>query len=169
MTLQGPQCFSMRCTSASSPTALVPAGHSQVARRSSLMTVPSRRTAHSTRAVAFANTATFAATNGTAWLSSAASALGFAIGAVWIVREMMMEQERSESDGDVECPTCGGTGYVECFCTRWSDGDGGCGTCQGTLKMTCNGCGGTGTGIPLAARVMAHRRGPLINVDNRRG
>jgi hypothetical protein len=82
---------------------------------------------------------------------------------VWVVARWLLltslgvQQERSESEADVECPTCGGTGYIECICTRWSDGDAGCGTCQGTLKMTCNGCGGTGTGIPLTARVMARR------------
>ncbi|XP_076928682.1 uncharacterized protein LOC143596918 [Bidens hawaiensis] len=51
------------------------------------------------------------------------------------------------------CSSCNGTGRVSCLCNRWSDGDGGCRTCAGSGRMTCNSCGGSGTGRPLPVRI----------------
>jgi hypothetical protein len=56
------------------------------------------------------------------------------------------------------CETCGGSGYVECFCTRWSDGDDrGCGSCGGSLNTVCKSCRGGGTAVPIEARVLIRR------------
>jgi len=56
------------------------------------------------------------------------------------------------------CETCGGSGYVECFCTRWSDGDDrGCGSCGGSLNTVCKSCRGGGTAVPIQARVLIRR------------
>ncbi len=58
-------------------------------------------------------------------------------------------------EGEQMCETCGGTGYVECFCTRWSDGDArGCGSCGGSLHAQCHSCRGGGTAVPIEARVL---------------
>mmetsp|Transcript_8467 Transcript_8467/g.25445 ORF Transcript_8467/g.25445 Transcript_8467/m.25445 type:complete len:128 (-) Transcript_8467:222-605(-) len=48
------------------------------------------------------------------------------------------------------CGRCGGSGYVDCFCTKWdysaaSDGRRcGCDTCHGSLKEKCPKCNGSG-------------------------
>ena len=58
-------------------------------------------------------------------------------------------------EGERACETCGGTGVVECFCTRWSDGDArGCGSCGGSLNAACHSCRGGGTAVPIEARVL---------------
>ena len=67
----------------------------------------------------------------------------------------------SRSEQQQECPKCGGTGFVECFCTRWSDGDGGCGSCRGTGRMVCNACGGGGTAVPIKATLPAQSRNEI--------
>lgn len=81
-----------------------------------------------------------------------ASGLGFAAGAVWLGLELMKDQEQ-ESEHRQECPKCGGSGYVECACSRWSDGDTGCSTCRGTGAAVCNACGGGGTAVPISAKL----------------
>uniref|UniRef100_A0A7C9D9I9 Uncharacterized protein n=1 Tax=Opuntia streptacantha TaxID=393608 RepID=A0A7C9D9I9_OPUST len=53
------------------------------------------------------------------------------------------------------CPSCNGSGWVSCFCNRWSDGDAGCRTCAGSGRMSCSSCGGSGTGRPLPIRMAA--------------
>ena len=67
-------------------------------------------------------------------------------------------QAKTEEDGPrSECETCNGTGYVECWCSRWSDGDGGCSTCRGTQRMVCSSCRGGGTAVPIEARLIIRR------------
>lgn len=68
-------------------------------------------------------------------------------------------QAPAEEETRRECETCGGTGLVECWCSRWSDGDGGCSTCRGSGRMICASCRGGGTAVPIKARVY---------IDNRR-
>lgn len=52
-----------------------------------------------------------------------------------------------------ECENCSGTGFVECWCNRWSDNDGGCSTCRGSGRMVCSSCRGGGTAVPIQARI----------------
>jgi len=71
----------------------------------------------------------------------------------WIGYQLVLQSGNGEP-GARECETCGGTGVVDCFCTRWSDGDSrGCGTCGGSLKMACSSCGGGGTAVPILGKV----------------
>ncbi|KAI3977238.1 hypothetical protein MKX01_035968 [Papaver californicum] len=51
------------------------------------------------------------------------------------------------------CPSCNGTGRVNCMCSRWSDGDVGCRSCAGSGRSVCSSCGGSGTGRPLPVQV----------------
>ena len=45
---------------------------------------------------------------------------------------------------------CGGSGYSECLCTRWSDGDSAsCPTCRGSGRSVCERCRGGGTMSPV--------------------
>jgi hypothetical protein len=81
-------------------------------------------------------------------LSNIASALAVGVGAWYFLSRQQQQQE-----GTQECPKCGGTGMVECFCTRWSDGDVGCGSCRGTGKTVCSACGGGGTAVPITAKL----------------
>lgn len=60
-----------------------------------------------------------------------------------------------QTKGDTSCPKCGGTGKVECMCTRWSDGDVGCPACEWTGWAPCNNCGGGGLKRPLTADLYA--------------
>lgn len=63
-------------------------------------------------------------------------------------------QSQADDGARKECETCGGTGYVECWCKRWSDGDArGCGTCRGSRRMMCSSCSGGGTAVPIEARI----------------
>ncbi|KAH0466528.1 uncharacterized protein LOC110114691 [Dendrobium catenatum] len=64
--------------------------------------------------------------------------------------------------GSPRCPTCKGTGRVDCFCSRWSDGDVGCRTCAGSGRMACNSCGGSGTGRPIPARISVRSDRPPL-------
>ncbi|KAL2927070.1 Chaperone protein DnaJ [Bienertia sinuspersici] len=43
----------------------------------------------------------------------------------------------------LRCPSCNGSGWVSCFCSRWSDGDVGCHTCRGSGRAACPKCGGS--------------------------
>lgn len=84
-------------------------------------------------------------------LTQLASALAWA--AVAYLGYKVAFQDERPSQG-TECETCGGTGVVDCFCTRWSDGDRtGCSACHGTLKTICNSCRGGGTRVPIEAKV----------------
>jgi len=84
-------------------------------------------------------------------LSNIASAAAVGIGAWWFLTRQQPQ------DGTQECPKCGGSGMVECFCTRWSDGDVGCSSCRGSGKMVCNACGGGGTAVPITAKLRIDR------------
>ncbi|CAO2042000.1 unnamed protein product [Urochloa humidicola] len=63
------------------------------------------------------------------------------------------------------CATCGGTGKVACFCSRWSDGDVGCRSCAGSGRAPCRSCrgsgGGGGTGRRALVRVAVRAQRPL--------
>lgn len=84
-------------------------------------------------------------------LTQLASALAWA--AVAYLGYKVAFQDERPSPG-TECETCGGTGVVDCFCTRWSDGDRtGCSACDGTLKTICHSCRGGGTRVPIEAKV----------------
>ncbi|KAK3284760.1 hypothetical protein CYMTET_7606 [Cymbomonas tetramitiformis] len=75
-------------------------------------------------------------------------AVGGVMGVMYIARELFM-QDAGEGDDSQACPTCRGTGEVECMCTRWSDGDVGCSSCNYSGRMVCNSCRGGGTGVPI--------------------
>lgn len=62
-------------------------------------------------------------------------------------------QEEVDRRGKKECDTCEGTGYMTCFCDRWSDKDVGCGACAGSGRMRCTSCGGGGTAVPIEAKL----------------
>lgn len=84
-------------------------------------------------------------------LTQLASALAWA--AVAYLGYKVAFQDERPSPG-TECETCGGTGLVDCFCTRWSDGDRtGCSACNGSLKTICHSCRGGGTRVPIEAKV----------------
>lgn len=99
-------------------------------------------------------------------LTHLAQLTGFAIGALFIGRELVMEREREKEPRDV-CESCNGTGRVACVCQRWSDDDSGCGTCGNTGMMACKDCHGGGTKVPVARVIPIYaknedryRRGP---------
>lgn len=69
-----------------------------------------------------------------------------------LVSQPALLQRESEPEGP-PCPTCGGSGKVDCICQRWSDGDFGCSTCGGSGKATCSNCGGGGTAQPQVQRI----------------
>lgn len=74
-------------------------------------------------------------------------------GVFWFAYRLLLQMNDSESHGR-ECETCGGSGYVECFCTRWSDGDSkGCSSCGGSLQTVCHSCRGGGTAVPILGKV----------------
>lgn len=85
-------------------------------------------------------------------ISQATSAVLWSV-ALWLGYSLVLQQDNA--DGNVrECETCGGSGLVDCMCTRWSDGDRkGCSSCQGTLKTTCHACRGGGTAVPIVSKV----------------
>ncbi|KAG0491145.1 hypothetical protein HPP92_008008 [Vanilla planifolia] len=66
--------------------------------------------------------------------------------------------------GGPRCPTCKGTGRVDCFCSRWSDGDVGCRTCAGSGRRTCSSCGGSGTGRPIPVSLSVRSNHPPIRL-----
>ena len=60
---------------------------------------------------------------------------------------------QEESGPRRECDTCNGTGYVECWCLRWSDADGGCSSCRQTGRMVCSSCRGGGNAVPIESKL----------------
>lgn len=97
-------------------------------------------------------------------LSHLASLTGFALGALFVGRELAMEQD-SEQEGREVCESCKGTGTVPCICQRWSDDDAGCGTCGNSGMMACQDCGGGGTKVAVARMVPIYAK----NEDRYRG
>jgi len=74
-------------------------------------------------------------------------------GVFWFAYKSISQTTNNEPQGR-ECETCGGSGYVECFCTRWSDGDRqGCSSCGGSLQKVCHSCRGGGTAVPILGKV----------------
>lgn len=63
------------------------------------------------------------------------------------------EQEELQTTTRRPCPTCSGSGYEACHCTRWSDGDVGCSTCGRSGMMKCRSCGGGGTAVPIKVSI----------------
>ena len=49
--------------------------------------------------------------------------------------------------GREDCPTCEGTGYATCACTKWSNDGEGCGACNYTCRTICPSCRGGGKGV----------------------
>eukprot|EP00891_Asterochloris_glomerata_P009456 jgi/Astpho2/9456/Aster-01714 len=90
-------------------------------------------------------------------LINMASAAALIVAAWWY----LSTAQPSRSERQQECPKCGGTGFVECFCSRWSDNDAGCGSCRGTGRMVCNACGGGGTAVPIKATLPAQTRNDI--------
>jgi hypothetical protein len=77
------------------------------------------------------------------------------IGAAFMAYQLVLQNE-APTPGQKECERCNGTGYVECFCTRWSDASSdktGCSSCHGSKKMQCSSCGGGGTTSPIVERL----------------
>lgn len=74
-----------------------------------------------------------------------------ALGLAYIGFELFGASTSGSEDDEYRepCSSCGGTGLVECFCSRWSDNDAGCGTCGNTGRMVCSSCRGGGTGVPV--------------------
>ena len=74
-----------------------------------------------------------------------------AAGVLWLaVEDWRAGRTRAEQESGEPCANCGGTGVVDCMCTRWSDGDAGCGSCGYTTKTACTACGGGGNASPIA-------------------
>lgn len=90
-------------------------------------------------------------------LGQIVNGLAAVVGAGLIARELLSPASSGIADEDA-CPTCRGSGYEECMCTRWSDNDVGCGICGNTREMKCRGCGGGGTKVPIACRIPADSR-----------
>jgi len=93
-----------------------------------------------------------------------ASAAAWA-GVAYLGYQLKLQQDDAGRRGDKkECETCGGTGVVDCICTRWSDGDqSGCGGCRGTRQMACSSCGGGGMAVPIEAKVYIKRESDYLN------
>jgi hypothetical protein len=72
--------------------------------------------------------------------------LTFEILFVWL-------QDRFDSSSSTACPSCGGSGYEACMCTRWSDGDVGCNSCAQTGYTRCKSCGGNGKAVPRVIKI----------------
>lgn len=49
--------------------------------------------------------------------------------------------------GREDCPTCEGSGFSTCPCTKWSNDGEGCGNCNYTCRTICPSCRGGGKGV----------------------
>lgn len=95
-------------------------------------------------------------------LASGAAALAGVLAGRW--DELVAVNRRPpRDDGAIACGSCNGTGYVDCFCTRWDyssleSEDGarkstkGCTKCRGSRKEPCSKCGGGGLLVPMLRR-----------------
>jgi len=93
-------------------------------------------------------------------VSQIASTLTVGAVGLWLLhKELQLEQDRVESPFKEPCPSCGGSGYERCACTRWSDGDVGCSSCSRTGYTRCRSCGGGGTAVPI--KVSIPKRDPM--------
>lgn len=95
--------------------------------------------------------------SGTGIMIQAASALAWAAVLGFGANLFLKQQSEPEDAPRSECSACSGTGYVECWCSRWSDGDAGCGTCRGSGSMVCQSCRGGGTAVPIEARLIIRK------------
>lgn len=108
-------------------------------------------------------------------LASGAAALAGVLAGRW--DELVAVNRRPPRDDNaIACSSCNGTGYVDCFCTRWDysslkSEDGarkaskGCSKCHGTQKEPCSKCGGGGLLVPMLRRSALPAR---ISDDNGR-
>mmetsp|Transcript_2578 Transcript_2578/g.7733 ORF Transcript_2578/g.7733 Transcript_2578/m.7733 type:complete len:154 (+) Transcript_2578:246-707(+) len=69
--------------------------------------------------------------------------------AAWLVTDILKERQNAMNDS--ACAGCDGTGYVDCFCTKWNFSSASsnlerarCGSCHGSLKEKCPKCNGSG-------------------------
>lgn len=77
-----------------------------------------------------------------------------AVGAYLLSKqETSAEQDQFDSSSRTSCPSCGGSGYEACMCTRWSDGDVGCNSCSHTGYTKCRSCGGNGKAVPRLIKI----------------
>lgn len=88
------------------------------------------------------------------FLIQAASAVAWTSAVFMAGRLFLGQQSQAEEEPRQECESCKGTGYVECWCSRWSDDDSGCGTCRGSGMMVCSSCRGGGTSVPILAKLV---------------
>jgi len=84
--------------------------------------------------------------------------IGAAVGVALVARELTKEKADARSDETDNCPKCGGSGFEECLCSRWSDDDCGCNTCHGSGRMTCYGCRGGGKRSPVLLDIRVEGR-----------
>eukprot|EP00775_Hariotina_reticulata_P002435 gene2435-biopygen4003 len=88
------------------------------------------------------------------WIAGQAVGVGVAAAAAWwLSRQPEEAQDQMETTSRRPCPSCGGTGFEECMCHKWSDGDVGCSSCSHTGYMRCRSCGGNGTAVPIKVSI----------------
>lgn len=97
--------------------------------------------------------ATAAGVDAISTISQAATLATLAYGAYMVLSQDPFPEQDASYEQREPCPTCGGSGYEACLCTRWSDGDVGCSSCSKTGYMRCRNCGGGGTARPLLVKV----------------
>lgn len=82
------------------------------------------------------------------------STLAAGVAAYYFSRQMdIAGEDHLQATARRPCPTCSGSGYEACHCTRWSDGDVGCSSCGRSGMMKCRSCGGGGTAVPIKVTV----------------
>eukprot|EP00878_Enallax_costatus_P000343 GHUV01000424.1.p1 GENE.GHUV01000424.1~~GHUV01000424.1.p1 ORF type:complete len:143 (+),score=22.98 GHUV01000424.1:257-685(+) len=82
------------------------------------------------------------------------STLAAGVAAYYLSKHMdSVEQDQLQTTSRRPCPTCSGSGYEACHCTRWSDGDVGCSSCGRSGVMKCRSCGGGGTAVPIKVTI----------------
>jgi len=70
----------------------------------------------------------------------------------------------TSNEGEEDCPSCSGTGYQSCMCTKWQNASSQmsakCQKCNGTKLERCNRCNGRGTLI----RIMRKQEVPVRRI-----